>query len=69
MAVAAGDVNGDGVDDVVVGQGPGGRPRVRVFSGTIHRVLIDDLGHGSTSRAGVRVGVGDANGDAPWTSM
>ncbi len=63
VAVAAGDVNGDGVDDVVVGQMAGGRSRVRVFSGTTRRVLFNDLGHGSTSRAGVRVAVGDANGD------
>jgi hypothetical protein len=31
--VASGDINGDGIADVVFGAGPGGGPRVRIFDG------------------------------------
>src|SRR5262249_9387441 len=33
VSVATGDVTGDGVEDVVVGSGPGSRPHVKVFDG------------------------------------
>jgi pimeloyl-ACP methyl ester carboxylesterase len=58
--VAAGDANGDGADDVVVGQGPGGQSLVRAFSGTTTRVVASAVVRGP---GGVQVGVSDANGD------
>jgi hypothetical protein len=63
VSVAAGDVDGDDVDDVVVGQGAGGRSRVRAFAGATSRVLLDRTLAGPGAAGGVRVGVGDANGD------
>jgi len=60
--VAIGDVDGDGVNDIITGAGVGGGPRVRAFSldGTeVANFFTTD----SALRLGVTVAVGDLDGD------
>lgn len=63
LTVATGDVNGDGVDDLVAGAGFGGGSRVQVISGKDQSVLADFFAFGSTERTGVFVATGDVDGD------
>ena len=67
--VTAGDVNGDGRADLVVGAGPGGGPRVSVFSGSFFpgtptSRLADFFAGNVASRGGVTVAVKNLDGDA-----
>ncbi|MBX9581339.1 MAG: FG-GAP-like repeat-containing protein [Gemmataceae bacterium] len=62
VLVAAGDLDGDGTDDIVTGTGPGGGPRVRGFDDR-GRELIQFLADDSSFRGGVGVGSDDVNGD------
>ena len=69
VIVAAGDVNGDGFEDVIAGTGVGGGPRVRVFDGTQLTVggtqnsFQDFFAYADQDRGGVNVAAGDINGD------
>lgn len=60
--VAAGDVNGDGVDEIITGTGDGGGPHVRVFN-RIGAVLYSFFAFAETTRHGVRVASADTDGD------
>jgi hypothetical protein len=59
--VAAGDVNGDGYANVIVGQDQGGQPEVKVYSGKNGSVLDDFLAYKSTFSGGVTLAAADLN--------
>jgi hypothetical protein len=61
--VAVGDVTGDGRADVVVGAGSLGGPRVQVRDGATFEVVQDFFAYDPGFRGGVRVAVGDVDGD------
>lgn len=61
--VASADVNGDGYADIITGAGPGGSPRVRVYSGQDLSLLHNFNAYSSGFGGGVDVAVGDVNGD------
>lgn len=63
VRVAVGDVNGDGVDDIITAAGPGGGPHVSVYSGVDGAVLHEFFAFGESFTGGVFVAVGDTNDD------
>ena len=62
VLVSAGDVDGDGRDDIITGTGPGGGPVVRVI-GANNRTLQQFLADDASFRGGVAVDASDVNGD------
>jgi hypothetical protein len=63
VRVAAGDVNGDGVTDLVVGTGPGVPTLVRVLDGRNGNELYSINPFEASFIGGVFVAAGDINGD------
>ena len=61
--VAAGDFTGDGLDDIVIGAGEGGGPRVLILNAANLSVIADVFVFEQTFRGGARVATGDVNGD------
>ncbi len=63
--VAAGDVNGDDLADIIVGAGPGGGPNVQVFNAANSEpfVLQNFFAYDPRFVGGVRVGASDFNFD------
>jgi subtilisin family serine protease len=61
--VAAGDVNGDGKADIVTGVDAGVGPNIKAFSGADGSTLKSFWAYDPAFLGGVRVAVGDVNGD------
>ncbi len=64
VTVATGDVNGDDVDDIVAGAGPGGGPRVVVLDGVTGAVRTTFFAYEPTFGGGITVAAGAVTGDA-----
>jgi hypothetical protein len=67
--VSAGDLDGDGFAEVVIGGGPGGAPRVTALNGRdlaagAIRKTADFFAGDTANRGGVRVAIKDLSADA-----
>ncbi len=62
VRVSAGDLNGDGLADIIAGAGPGGLSEVKAFSGASLQVFQDFFAFGTEFTGGVFVAVGSSNG-------
>src|SRR5262249_45754139 len=63
LYVACGDVDGDGVPDIITGVGAGGGPHVQVFSGRTEEVLASFFAYDPGATMGMRVAAADLDGD------
>lgn len=61
--VACGDIDGNGVDEIVTGAGYGGSSHVRMFNSKFEALNIGFWAFGKETRTGVRVVLNDLDGD------
>lgn len=63
VSVAYGELNRDGVKDIVAAAGPGGAPHLKVFDGQNGDVIARFHAYDVRFKGGVNVATGDVNGD------
>jgi hypothetical protein len=63
VRVAVGDINGDGVRDIITAPGPGGGPDVRIFDGATGQLVDEFMAYDPGFAGGVNLAIGDFNGD------
>lgn len=63
IRVATGDVNGDGVEDIISGIAPGGPAHIKVFEGATGGLMRSFLAYDPGYLGGVFVASGDVNAD------
>lgn len=63
VRVAMGDVNGDGVPDVITAPGPGGGPDIHVYDGKTGKLMNQFFAFAPNFTGGCFVAAGDVSGD------
>ncbi|MFH1171511.1 MAG: VCBS repeat-containing protein, partial [bacterium] len=62
VRVAAGDLNGDGKDEIVTAPGPGGGPQIKIFRSN-GKLVKKFTPYDTNYTSGLSVAVADVNGD------
>ncbi|MFN6052525.1 MAG: FG-GAP repeat domain-containing protein, partial [Planctomycetia bacterium] len=63
LFIAVGDVNNDGIDDLVTGPNAGGGPHIKVYDGKNNQVMFEFMAYVPSFTGGVSVTLADANRD------
>jgi len=63
VKVTTGDVNGDGIDEIITGTGSGGGPHIRIFTKAGNVYHPGFFAYAESFRGGVNVAAGDLDGD------